>query len=186
MTISGWICAAICFVLSSIAYADFSKRVVLLWQMVALFVLCFSFRFTTTDVNLRHLLFGICANLSFVILQFGLLWAWFSLRSKRLAPLFQEYIGLGDLLFLFSVLPLFDFPQFIMYYVTGSFVVLICAIAVRFFTSMKNHSFSIPLAGGWAIWLILWLIAGDYIKIIIPTGIQLSRFYPETKILSCI
>jgi len=82
-------------------------------------------------------------NTFFLLLTFGGLLAYMSIKVGKFLNPFQNYFGLGDLLFYLAVTPLFLLNNYVVFFISSLiFTVLI------YFAGKKNISKnSIPLAG---------------------------------------
>ena len=78
-------------------------------------------------------------NLLFVIVQFGLMYAYLKFKYSRTSQVIDKFIGLGDLLFLLAITPLLSLPEFIS--------LILSIIYFAFFSSIKKENAEIPLAG---------------------------------------
>ncbi|HQW94677.1 MAG TPA: hypothetical protein PLU58_02700 [Saprospiraceae bacterium] len=83
-------------------------------------------------------------NLLFVIVQFGLMYAYLKFKYSRTSQVIDKFIGLGDLLFLLAITPLLSLPEFIVAYLIS---LILSIIYFAFFSSIKKENAEIPLAG---------------------------------------
>jgi len=98
-------------------------------------------------------------NLGFLLLQMALLTAYFSLKQKKLVNITSELLGLGDVLFLLSIIFYLSVLNFLFFYIASLVCVLLVWIFGQIITKKKNTQ--IPLAGLQAILFSLFL-AGDW------------------------
>jgi hypothetical protein len=91
------------------------------------------------------LLAGAGINLTFILLQFLLLVAYFSLKNRKLTNIIDSHIGLGDILFFVVLSAAFSPLNFIFFYVLSLLFSLLGMIVYR--TSGKMADREIPLAG---------------------------------------
>lgn len=77
-----------------------------------------------------------------------------SIKNKKLVNPFQNYFGLGDVLFYCAITPLFEIKNFILFFIVS----MIFAIVLQIITSKKNETNSVPLAGFSAILLTVCII----------------------------
>ncbi len=89
-------------------------------------------------------------NLLFLSIVIGCLFLYVSLKRKRLTNIFKQDFGLGDVLFLIAITPLFAERNFILFFISG---MLISGI-IHGMVSLKNENKQIPLAGYLALYLI--------------------------------
>ena len=139
--------------LLSIAYSDLRQRHITLLQVLLLGALSVALATRAGWPLLwRQALF----NTAFLLTQFLLLWAWFSFRERRPARLFEHYIGLGDLLFLLAITPVFPLRHFIWFYTLSALLVLLLALLLKW---LRPQAFdTIPLAGGLACCFLIYLL----------------------------
>ncbi|MCC6459492.1 MAG: prepilin peptidase [Saprospiraceae bacterium] len=139
--------------LLSIAYSDLRQRHITLLQVLLLGALSVAL---AARAGWPVLWRQAMLNSVFLASQFGLLWVWFSLRERRPARLFEHYIGLGDLLFLLAITPVFPFRHFVWFYTTSAFLVLLLALLLK---GLRPTAFdTIPLAGGLACCFLIYLL----------------------------
>ncbi|MBL7898217.1 MAG: hypothetical protein JNJ99_06760 [Crocinitomicaceae bacterium] len=82
-------------------------------------------------------------NLTFVSTVVLLLFVYVSLRTGKLTNIFKAHLGLGDVLFFISVIPLFGQVNYILFFGSG----MILSALVHFIIQLKFKSNTIPLAG---------------------------------------
>lgn len=145
---------AIWIVLLAIAYQDFKFRAVYWWLFVLLVAGLSALSFVETSGSLiaSHLLY----NCSFLGVQLLFLTLYFSVKQKRLVNIFAEYFGLGDLLFLLSIMVYLSFLNYLFFYLFSLLVVIVVSIASRAFS--KNANPKIPLAGEQALMLLVFML----------------------------
>jgi hypothetical protein len=140
--------------LSIIIYQDFRFRAVIWIVFPALFVVLLSG--TLFLYNLHFAIKCLLFNCLFVIFQFALVFLYYQMKNLKINKVTREYIGWGDIFFLFAVTPAFPIPIFIFYLVSGYLLTLLVFLILRQ-TRQKNidSSYPIPLAGTLSVWLIL-------------------------------
>lgn len=106
---------------------------------------------------------NILFNLGFIAAQYLILTLYFSARRNKLILITREYIGWGDILFLFSISPLFSFPGFVFYLVSSLIFTLVVFGIAKILISGFERNNPIPLAGSLAIPLILLVILQVFI-----------------------
>ena len=95
-------------------------------------------------------------NISFVIIQFVLLFLYLKFRYSLSTKVVDKFIGLGDLLFLVAITPLLSLPEFIVAYLLS----LILSIGYFSILSIKRKDDKeIPLAGVFSIVMLFFLLA---------------------------
>jgi hypothetical protein len=81
-------------------------------------------------------------NLIFFILIISILVMYMSLKNKRFLNPFQNYFGLGDLLFYMAITPFFILKNYVAFFIAS----MIFAIVLHFIFKKKTNQ-TIPLAG---------------------------------------
>ncbi|GAL85649.1 hypothetical protein MYP_2878 [Sporocytophaga myxococcoides] len=130
-------------VLSFIFFQDLKDRAVSWYFFPLLFLLAGLIRFQKSD--LMSFLLDCGLNMLFVIVQLAMVWGYFSVKNGKFINITKNYLGIGDILFLCSITPLFSPVVFVMFYVVSLLVIVTGAIVIRLITITKNDS--IPLAG---------------------------------------
>ncbi len=127
---------ALIAVLATIIYQDFRYREIWWFTPPLLFIGAFAYKWQT--LNWQHFAF----NFLFIgiLIVFLVIYVRFRFGSNNL---FQEYFGLGDVLLLLAITPIFGFPFFI-YFFTGATIISLIGHLV--FTLFKTSK-SIPYAG---------------------------------------
>ena len=105
---------------------------------------------------------AVLMNIGFLILQFLLVSAYFSIKSSCWINITKDRLGWGDLLLLLTVAFYLSFFNFLLFYITSLVAVLLCWLAWQALSSIKDKH--IPLAGLQAFVLGLFLITGWWIK----------------------
>ncbi len=126
--------------LTKLMIDDFRRREVTLAWLIALAVITFGMSLISN--GLREMLARSGQNLLLIgYLGIGLvIWTW--IRSRKLINPVNVYIGLGDVLFFLSLMPLFQLERFALLLVTCMIFSLIWWQVVRF---VKKYSADIPL-----------------------------------------
>jgi hypothetical protein len=99
-------------------------------------------------------------NLGFLLLQFLLLKAWFVLRYGRARSALGKKIGAGDILFLVAACTFFSPLNFILFYISS----LLFSVGIYKTVLKRNAPHNVPLAGLQALWLMLSLCAGAWLR----------------------
>jgi hypothetical protein len=86
-------------------------------------------------------------NCAFVLGLTGLLAIYVRLRFGKAGSALTAYFGLGDLLYLLAITPLFPFRGFVYFFTFGTIAVLVVHFAVQLF----RKSTTIPYAGYFAL-----------------------------------
>ena len=90
-------------------------------------------------------------SLLFLVLNFVVLSAYFSIKKRQWVNPFQKMMGLGDVLFLLGVIPLFSFRNYIIFFVMGMLFSLLLFLV---FKSKYQVDETIPLAGYLSVFII--------------------------------
>lgn len=97
-------------------------------------------------------------SLAFLGVQLLLVVVYFSLKHRQFVNITEGMLGWGDILFLMVIalyLPLFNY---IVFYIVSLIVVLM--VSLMYARSHDRKQLSIPLAGGQALLLAAWMLAG--------------------------
>ncbi|TRX33715.1 hypothetical protein FNW52_14910 [Flavobacterium sp. ZT3R18] len=85
----------------------------------------------------------ILLNASFFLITLSILTIYMSLKNKRFLNPFQNYFGLGDLLFYITITPLFNLKNYILFFILS----MLFAICLQFTLRKKMKHNTVPLAG---------------------------------------
>lgn len=138
--------------------------------IVLLFVLYFDAKQRAIHIILPLLIFGLSIvinyashNLEFLnivhntlflgINMFGLM-LYFSLKNKRLFNPIDTVIGLGDIVFLVAITPLFQLKTYILFFIAGLLFSLVIHITTQWFKKVQT----IPLAGYLSLFLVIAIV----------------------------
>lgn len=77
-----------------------------------------------------------------------------SVKNKRYLNPFQNYFGLGDLLFYIAISPLFELKNYILFFIFS----MIFAIGLQMGLKKMIHENTVPLAGFTALLLLILII----------------------------
>jgi len=84
-----------------------------------------------------------------------------SLKNKHFLNPFQNYFGLGDLLFYIAITPLFNLRNYILFFILSMFF----AICLQFALEKKMKQNTVPLAGFSALFLFIVLTMDSLLSI---------------------
>lgn len=140
-------------ILSIVIYQDFCHRGISWIIFPSLLVVCCICRFLISPSN-----FGLdpVINCAFLLIQISLLHVYFLIKQKRIVKITNVYLGLGDILFLLSISPLFSLISYLVFYVLSLFVTLIASLV---YISVTKKQLLIPLAGFQAIVLLVVIVS---------------------------
>ncbi|MBD3639229.1 MAG: hypothetical protein HUJ25_17870 [Crocinitomicaceae bacterium] len=96
-------------------------------------------------------------NALFTITVLVLLVLYLSLKEGRLVNIFKTHFGLGDLVFLLAITPLFSNRNFILFFITG---IVFSGCTHVLMSQLKRTGETVPLAGYLAIYLIALKVVG--------------------------
>lgn len=149
------LCSAITIILLAIAYQDFKDRAVYWWLYAILFLVLGSTVLLLKTFNLEVILI----NLSFLIVQYLGVIFYFSIKKRKLTLLLLEEIGLGDILYIFTIALFLPNLDFLLVYGVGLFSALIWFLTMIL---IKKQA-TIPLAGIFSLVqiILLWLSSSD-------------------------
>lgn len=100
-------------------------------------------------------------NLCFFLITLSILTLYMSLKNKRFLNPFQNYFGLGDLLFYISIAPLFNLKNYVLFFILS----MIFAICLQFTLRKKMKHNTVPLAGFSALFLFIILAMDGLLSI---------------------
>jgi hypothetical protein len=152
-------------VLIFMAWQDFKFRAIYWWLFVLVFMLLGQIKLSQS--NWQVLLNDWVANVAFLALQILCLSVYFSCKERRWVNIFKQHLGLGDLLFLFSITCYFSFFNYILFYVMSLLVCLLLSLLINVYSA--NFKAKIPLAGMQAIVLCVALVLS-----LLPTPLTLT------------
>lgn len=122
---------------------------------VILPILVFACSYSITNYLQGNLqLIGV--NVLFFITTIIVLTLYMSIKNKSFLNPFQNYFGLGDLLFYIAITPLFVLYNYVLFFITS----MLFAIVMQFFLRKWIKNDSVPLAGLSAL-LLLFVITKD-------------------------
>ena len=126
----------------SIAYHDFHRRIIHLWEIASIGALVWIdglFRIPSPTL-FQHWLTNGCYLLVLGLFLFGYLWV----RTGNRKVVLQDYIGLGDLLFFGMIAAAFSPLYFMLYFISCCLVGIVYGIRQQ---ALKGDQASIPFAG---------------------------------------
>jgi len=105
----------------------------------------------------------ILINIGFIVIQLILVSVYFSVKNKRLINITLQYLGLGDILFLFSISFYLSILNFMLFYIVSLITIVIGWLIWQTASSKKDKE--IPLAGLQAIIFMLFLTGDWWIRL---------------------
>lgn len=130
-----------------VVYQDFTFRRIHVVLPIVIFCLAIAVTLKKDMFSVTNLYYSI----SFLVLNFAVITVYFSVKNKKLINPFKSHIGLGDLLFLLAVIPLFIFRTYILFFIFGMFF---CLLLFFTFNKKWKHK-TIPLAGCLSLFIII-------------------------------
>ena len=126
-------------------YQDWKYRAIH-WIIFPLLLITAGFLFWNSYMPLETVLF----NLVFLSVVIACLFLYISFKRGGLTNIFKSDLGLGDVLFLIAVAPLFVDRNYILFFITG----MIISGVLHLILFANKQSTKIPLAGYLALYLI--------------------------------
>lgn len=128
--------------LSLLIYQDFRDREVSLPLLG--FQLILSLFYNDLFNQPRIILTNSLINILIILVQILILTILYSIKSGSIFNIFQKHLGIGDVLFLIAIAPLFSPENYILYMILASFLTLVFH---QIFIGSKRVAHTIPLAG---------------------------------------
>lgn len=144
------IIAGLLLCLAVITFQDIKNREIHIVLPILIFVLSF----LLSGNNTKEHLLAILQNTAFFLLILGILTLYMSVKNKSFLNPFQNYFGLGDLLFFIAITPLFIIRNYIVYFIAS----MLFAILLQLILQKKMKHSTVPLAGFASLLLILFII----------------------------
>ena len=130
-------------VLGLICYQDMRYRAVYWVCFPALAVLlCVE---KQANIGLVDTLIDAAYGALFLGFQLMLLWLYFAIKNKRSIDITKEHLGLGDILFLLSIIFYLSPVNYLMFYIGSLIIVLGYALVLQL--GLNKADLQIPLAG---------------------------------------
>ncbi len=96
----------------------------------------------------------------FLLLNFAVITIYFSIKNSRIINPFKNQIGIGDLVFLIGVTPLFSFRNYVLFFISGMFFALLMYTLFQ-----KRYVLTgIPLAGYLSLYIIVLMVPNMFIN----------------------
>ena len=138
-------------------FQDWNYRAIHVLLPVLIFLLSYIVIKQKNIFLIKNILF----NVLFFFITFGILIVYMSLKSKSFTNPFQNYFGLGYLLFYISISPLFILKNYIIYFILS----MLFAIVLQYILQKKMKHVTVPLAGFSSLLLFLLLIIDSLFSI---------------------
>ncbi|MBB3971034.1 hypothetical protein [Mucilaginibacter phyllosphaerae] len=127
------------------------------WLFFPVLALLYIAHGIVSGIYLKEVLFNTALNIAFLLVVFTVVWLYISLRQRRLIYLPDKLIGWGDILFLLCICFFFTLLNFILFYITSLFIIIVLWliwVSLRPGTAYRH----VPLAGLQALILSVFLI----------------------------
>ncbi|SHI73802.1 hypothetical protein SAMN04488096_10450 [Mesonia phycicola] len=136
----------IIILLGIIVYQDFKYRLIHILVLLFIFIVGL-LRNILNDISF----FNFLRPALFISVILFFLWFYLIIKSKKIINPLDKHIGLGDILFFFSITPFFTLKDYIIYFISGLLFSIIFALFFKNYIEKKM----IPLAGLLSIALII-------------------------------
>lgn len=130
----------ICIVLFSIFLQDWKFRKIHILLPIILFTVSY---LGVILLDHKTKIKFVLINIAFFLVIFLVLVLYMSNKNKKIINPFQNYFGLGDLLFYLSISPLFLLKNYIVFFIVS----MLFSIVLELLILRKKSQKSIPLAG---------------------------------------
>lgn len=137
--------------LAAMVVSDFRKRVINAYLLAVFALLVIYSVYTNEGIHLLKT--RILWNVSFLLYMFSVMVLYFWLTKRQIS----ESVGLGDILFIFAIAPLFNLREFIAFLTLAFASTLFLHILLSRYFQTKT----IPLVSGVGISLIVYNIIGN-------------------------
>lgn len=137
--------------LAGIVYEDFKYRAIHWWWLLILaggILTCRPWSMAQVAINW-----------GFLLSQFILLTLYFSIKQKSFTNIIDQFLGLGDILFLLVIALLFSPINFLLFFVVSLLLTLFFFLGYQYLFASPSSPKTIPLAGALAtlLLLVLWM-----------------------------
>lgn len=127
---------------------------------VTLPIAIFSFSFYITQQQSNIVLKIISYNSIFFLITLSVLTIYMSLKNKQFLNPFQNYFGLGDLLFYLAITPLFLLQKYVLFFILSMIFAVVMQLGLKRFTKQET----VPLAGFSAFLLIMVILNDTFLN----------------------
>lgn len=114
------------------------------------------------EIPFSDLLFNSMINLLFIAFQMTVILVFSWIKFRGIKNIFSQIFGLGDLLFLIMICPLFSPVNFVFFYILSLTFSLFIYLVIKYL-NFYNHT-KIPLAGLQSFFLAILLISNFFIR----------------------
>ena len=127
-----------------------------------LFVLLINSFLAVKSLPLSDILFSVVIIILFIFFQFTIIYLFSWVKFKKRINIFNSVFGLGDLLFLLMITPIFSPLNFILFFIASLIFTLLIFAILKGFNLLKAKK--IPLAGLQSLFLFLLILSQIFIK----------------------
>ncbi|WP_395047357.1 prepilin peptidase [Flavobacterium sp.] len=127
---------------------------------VALPIVIFSLSFYIIQQQSNIVLKIIGYNIVFFLITLSVLTIYMSIKNKQFLNPFQNYFGLGDLLFYIAITPLFLLQKYILFFILS----MVFAVAMQLGLKKIIKQETVPLAGFSALLLIMVILKDTFLN----------------------
>jgi hypothetical protein len=145
---------------ATVLYQDFKWRAIFAYLPLVIYISSLVWGYTL--LSFHEIIVFSLTNLCISAFQFCLLYVYIRLTKAPQASFFDSYIGVGDVLFIAAITPLFSPLNFVVFNLTAFLIISILYLITNKLISIKNKH--IPLAGLLSLFLIITLITCIYLK----------------------
>lgn len=132
--------------LGFIIFQDLKNRAIHVLLPISIFLIALAINYLSDHLN-----FLMCiTNIGFVVVNIVGLTLYFSLKNRKLINPIDSMIGLGDILFLISITPLFSLKSYILLFIVG----MAFSLVLHLIINVLRKQNSVPLAGYLSIYFI--------------------------------
>jgi hypothetical protein len=139
------------FCLAAIFFQDWKFRHIHILFPIIIFIVSFYQIIQVYKGNYKMMVL----NLFFFLFTLTTLTVYMSIKNKKFLNPFQNYFGLGDLLFYVAITPLFLLKNYILFFILSMVFALLLQFGLQKFIKQDT----IPLAGFSALLLIVFIVA---------------------------
>ncbi len=141
--------ALIIILLGAIAYQDIKFRAISWWLLPVLAIIIVISKLN--EIELKTFTKFFLMNVLFLFIEYLIIKAYFSIKKGNLVKIINEYIGIGDVIFLIIIGLFFSPLNFLLFLIVGLFMILLLSLLLKRKTNINNKK--VPLAGLLSIWL---------------------------------
>jgi len=133
-----------------------------------------SITITYFEIPVSELLFNSLINFLFIAFQMAVILVFSWIKFRQLKNIFSQVFGLGDLLFLIMICPLFSPVNFVFFYILSLAFSLSVYLFLKYFKFYTDSK--IPLAGLQSFFLAILFISNFFITFSLSNDYMLFNF----------